>query len=73
MLLLPVALQLPISRIRYIAISATIQNSGDVAEWLQVQPQGLMVFGEETRPVKLTTVVKGYAQVSFNSTFSLAF
>lgn len=48
---------------RYLAVSATIQNIGDVAEWLKVPPQGLMVFGEEMRPVMLTTVVKGYAQV----------
>lgn len=53
-------LQLPISNARYIAISATIQNIEDVAQWLAVPQEGLFVFGEELRPVKLTTIVKGY-------------
>ena len=47
---------------RVIAISATIENIRDVAEWLGVPPSGLMTFGEEMRPVKLTTVVRGYPQ-----------
>lgn len=33
----------------------------DIAEWLEVPPAGLKAFGEEVRPVKLRTVVKGYA------------
>lgn len=33
----------------------------DIADWLQVPPAGLKAFGEEVRPVKLRTVVKGYA------------
>ena len=56
------ALQLPIARVRIIAISATIENIRDVAEWLGVPPAGLMAFGEEMRPVKLTTIVRGYPQ-----------
>ncbi len=59
-------MQLPIAKVRYLAISATIQNIGDVAEWLRVPPEGTLVFGEETRPVKLTTVVKGYAKVQWH-------
>ena len=55
--------QLPIAKVRVLAISATIQNIGDVAEWLNVPAQGMLVFGEEARPVKLTTYVKGYAKV----------
>jgi hypothetical protein len=54
-------LQLPIASVRYIAISATIQNIQDIAQWLAVPQDGLFVFGEELRPVKLSTVVKGYA------------
>ena len=33
----------------------------DIADWLQVPPAGLKAFGEEVRPVKLRTIVKGYA------------
>lgn len=33
----------------------------DIADWLQVPAAGLKAFGEEVRPVKLRTVVKGYA------------
>ena len=43
------------------AVSATIPNIQDIATWLQVPPAGLKAFGEEVRPVKLRTVVKGYA------------
>jgi ATP-dependent DNA helicase HFM1/MER3 len=57
---LAAAVQLPISTVRLIAISATVRNVDDVAEWLRAPPQGLKAFGEELRPVKLTTIVKGY-------------
>jgi ATP-dependent DNA helicase HFM1/MER3 len=53
-------LQLPLGSIRFIAVSATLNNIQDVARWLTVPKQGLKVFGEETRPVKLSTIVKGY-------------
>ena len=53
-------MQLPISCVRLVAISATVRNVDDVAEWLRAPPQGLKAFGEELRPVKLTTIVKGY-------------
>lgn len=36
-------------------------SAQDIADWLQVPPAGLKAFGEEVRPVKLRTVVKGYA------------
>ena len=45
---------------RYVAISATIQNVEDIAEWLDAPPQGIFAFGEEVRPAKLTTIVKGF-------------
>lgn len=32
-----------------------------IAHWLSVPPEGLRQFGEELRPCKLTTHVKGYA------------
>ena len=52
--------QLPVASVRYVAISATIQNVGDIAEWLGAPPQGIFAFGEEVRPAKLTTIVKGF-------------
>ncbi|CAK9215790.1 unnamed protein product [Sphagnum troendelagicum] len=51
----------PIARIRFIAVSATVPNIEDIAEWLKVSASGMKRFGEETRPVKLTTRVYGYA------------
>lgn len=46
------------TRLRFVAVSATIPNIGDVAAWLGVPPGGIKVYGEELRPVKLTTTVK---------------
>ena len=43
------------------AVSATIANIQDVAAWLQAPALGVLAFGEELRPVKLTTIVKGYS------------
>ncbi|KAG7669274.1 putative DExH-box ATP-dependent RNA helicase DExH17 [Nannochloris sp. 'desiccata'] len=54
----------PISRIRFIAVSATVPNAGDLAEWLGAPPQNIKIFGDEMRPVKLTTTVKGYQKTS---------
>ncbi|KAL9226716.1 hypothetical protein vseg_002495 [Gypsophila vaccaria] len=51
----------PLSHVRFIAVSATIPNLEDLADWLMVPPQGMKRFGEEMRPVKLTTKVFGYA------------
>ncbi|CAA2997100.1 D -box ATP-dependent RNA helicase D 17 isoform X1 [Olea europaea subsp. europaea] len=50
----------PLFHVRYIAVSATIPNINDLAEWLMVPIQGIKRFGEEMRPVKLTTKVFGY-------------
>jgi ATP-dependent DNA helicase HFM1/MER3 len=52
--------QFPISRVRFVAVSATIPNVKDIADWLLVPPPGLKVYGEEMRPCKLRTVVRGY-------------
>ncbi|KMT18211.1 hypothetical protein BVRB_2g023810 isoform B [Beta vulgaris subsp. vulgaris] len=51
----------PLAHVRFIAVSATIPNLEDLAEWLVVPLQGMKRFGEEMRPVKLTTKVLGYA------------
>ncbi|KAF6135019.1 hypothetical protein GIB67_014068 [Kingdonia uniflora] len=51
----------PLARVRFLAVSATIPNIDDLAEWLMVPFQGMKRFGEEMRPVKLTTRVFGYA------------
>ncbi|KAG6719998.1 hypothetical protein I3842_03G036300 [Carya illinoinensis] len=50
----------PLADVRFLAVSATIPNIEDLAEWLQVPAQGIKRFGEEMRPVKLTTKVFGY-------------
>ncbi|PRW56253.1 putative ATP-dependent DNA helicase HFM1 isoform A [Chlorella sorokiniana] len=49
-----------IGGVRYVAVSATIPNVRDLAEWLGAPPAGIKCFGEEMRPVKLRTVVRGY-------------
>ncbi|EEC73605.1 hypothetical protein OsI_08087 [Oryza sativa Indica Group] len=62
----------PLANVRFIAVSATIPNIEDIdylrfgfawisAEWLAVPSEGIKRFGEEMRPVKLTTKVFGYA------------
>lgn len=50
----------PLAHVRFLAISATIPNTDDLAEWLMVPNHGIKRFGEEMRPVKLTTKVLGY-------------
>ncbi|XP_010528238.1 PREDICTED: DExH-box ATP-dependent RNA helicase DExH17 isoform X2 [Tarenaya hassleriana] len=51
----------PLANVRLLAVSATIPNIEDLAEWLKVPAPGVKRFGEEMRPVKLTTKVFGYA------------
>lgn len=46
-------LQMPIARVRSVAVSAPIANIQDIATWLNVPPAGLKEFGEEVRPVKV--------------------
>ncbi|OMO59219.1 hypothetical protein CCACVL1_24992 [Corchorus capsularis] len=46
-----------LASVRFLAVSATIPNIEDLAEWLEVPVQGIKRFGEEMRPVKLTTRV----------------
>ncbi|KAM1009380.1 hypothetical protein FF1_044829 [Malus domestica] len=49
-----------LAHVRFLAVSATIPNIEDLAEWLKVPVPGIKRFGEEMRPVKLTTKVFGY-------------
>ncbi|WIA13166.1 hypothetical protein OEZ85_006758 [Tetradesmus obliquus] len=57
---LPEMAKAPLGSVRFVAVSATIPNVADLARWLQVPPQGLRQYGDELRPCKLTTHVKGY-------------
>ena len=50
----------PVADLRLMAVSATLGNLKDVARWLQVGAQGLLVFGKDHRPVKLQKMVLGY-------------
>ena len=45
---------------RLIALSATIPNIPEVAEFLQVDNCGLKIFGDEYRPVKIERIVLGF-------------
>ena len=51
-----------LENIRIIAVSATIPNILDVAEFLEIgkDQKGLKIFGEEYRPVKVERIVIGY-------------
>ena len=48
----------PLGSVRFVAVSATIPNIRDIAQWLMVPPAGVKHFGEEVRPCKLRTVVR---------------
>lgn len=54
------------ANIRFVALSATVPNIGDVAKWLgrnhsnQREPALIRAFGEELRPVKLRRYVYGF-------------
>ncbi|KAF1812246.1 P-loop containing nucleoside triphosphate hydrolase protein, partial [Eremomyces bilateralis CBS 781.70] len=60
------------SSVRFIAVSATVPNVEDIAEWLgrssnrSREPALLEKFGEEFRPVKLQKHVIGYDMKSSN-------
>lgn len=62
-------MQLPIATFRAIAISASIPNIRDIAEWLNAPPEAVLEFGEELRPVKLNTFVRGYASTKTDFLF----
>ena len=60
-------LEVTISRLRrlcaprIVALSATMQNVEDVAEWLDAPEECTFEFGEEYRPVPLSATVETYA------------
>ena len=45
---------------RVVALSATMKNVGDVADWLDAPPSATFQFGDDYRPVDLETGVKTY-------------
>ncbi|WP_128477010.1 DEAD/DEAH box helicase [Halorussus pelagicus] len=45
---------------RVVALSATMPNVGDVAEWLDAPPETTFEFGDDYRPVDLNSGVKTY-------------
>ncbi|GET91474.1 dead/DEAH box helicase-like protein, putative [Leishmania tarentolae] len=51
---------------RIIAISGTLPNTQDLAEWLEVSPEMTFAFSPSDRPVPLTIRVIGYAHDSPN-------
>lgn len=62
-------LQHPLAGVRFVAVSATVPNAGDLAEWLGAPPQNIKVFGDEMRPVRLTTTVKGFQKTNSDFLF----
>lgn len=44
---------MPVASVRFVAVSATIPNAADIAQWLGVPPAGLKIYGEEMRPCTL--------------------
>ncbi|KAK5280822.1 ATP-dependent DNA helicase MER3, partial [Cryomyces antarcticus] len=63
------------SDVRFIALSATVPNSHDIATWLGKDPMNQKLpaqrerFGEEFRPVKLQKHVCGYQSTSNDFVF----
>ncbi|KAH8603458.1 DEAD DEAH box helicase Helicase conserved C terminal domain [Trypanosoma vivax] len=51
---------------RFVAISGTLPNIEDFAEWLQVPPQGVHTFTSADRPVPLSLRVVSYPSSSTN-------
>lgn len=63
------------TNVRFVALSATVPNSDDIAKWLgrnhtnQQLPAHRETFGEEFRPVKLQKFVYGFESNSNDFTF----
>ncbi|RNF23803.1 putative DEAD/DEAH box helicase-like protein [Trypanosoma conorhini] len=51
---------------RFVAISGTLPNIADFAEWLQVEPGGVFSFTSADRPVPLTLRILSYPSTSNN-------
>ncbi|CAK1556399.1 unnamed protein product [Leptosia nina] len=64
-------IETPAPKIRFIAVSATVSNPEDVANWLGTaeQPAVFYKFGDECRPVKLKLLVEGYPCAEGSSIF----
>jgi ATP-dependent DNA helicase HFM1/MER3 len=56
-------------QIRIIAVSATIPNIYEVAEWLRVPSDLICIFNEEYRPVKIDKIVLGFKMANNPFTF----
>lgn len=54
---------LPSSEMRIIAVSATIPNIKDIAEWLEVASSDVKIFGGEHRAVQIEKHVLGFNMV----------
>eukprot|EP00939_MAST-03C_sp_MAST-3C-sp1_P003982 g3982.t1 len=52
----------PVAHLRIIALSATLPNARDIADWLRCSEQFLVMFGDEARPVKLETHVLSFPE-----------
>ncbi|KAJ6244629.1 activating signal cointegrator 1 complex subunit 3 [Anaeramoeba flamelloides] len=48
------------AKLRFIGLSTALANAGDLAEWLNVPPQGLFNFKPSVRPVRLETHIRGF-------------
>ncbi len=46
----------PIAAVRYVAVSATIPNLRDIADWLGAPPMGIKCFGKQL-PLQIITVI----------------
>lgn len=57
------------NKVRIIAVSATIPNIYEVAEWLKVPRQSICIYGEEYRPVPLKKIVLGFSNTGNPFTF----
>ena len=49
-----------LAHLRLGAVSATVANAPDVAQWLGCPPGGLRIYGDEMRPVPLAIQVRGW-------------
>ena len=56
--------------VRFGAVSATIPNTKNIADWLGCSRAGLWIFGEEFRPVKLQTYVRTFRDGSNDFMFN---
>lgn len=63
-------LQSHLRNVRFGAVSATIPNIENLAQWLDAGPEGTFVFGEEFRPVKLQTFVRSFRDATNDFLFS---